>query len=81
MSFAITLTKRNEEKIMTILNVPGMHCENCVNRINKALTEADLTFEVSLENRTVSIDGCDHCVATAIEELDDLGFEATKAEA
>ena len=64
---------------MTILNVPDMHCEKCVERITKALTAADLKFEVSLEKKTVTIDGCEHCVKTAIEELDDLGFEATEA--
>lgn len=61
---------------MTVLKVEDMHCGKCVERITKALTEADLKFEVSLEDKTVSIDGCEHCVKTAIEELDDLGFEA-----
>lgn len=61
---------------MTVLKVDDMHCGKCVERITKALTEADLKFEVSLEDKTVSIDGCEHCVKTAIEELDDLGFEA-----
>ncbi|MSS63142.1 heavy-metal-associated domain-containing protein [Velocimicrobium porci] len=64
---------------MTTLNVPDMHCEKCVERITKALTAADLKFDVSLESKTVTIDGCEHCVKTAIEELDDLGFEATEA--
>lgn len=66
---------------MTTLKVPEMHCEKCVERITKALTAADLKFQVSLENKTVSIDGCEHCVKTAIEELDDLGFSAEEAEA
>lgn len=64
---------------MTTLNVPDMHCEKCVERITKALKAADLKFEVSLENKTVTIDGCEHCVKTAIEELDDLGFDAEEA--
>lgn len=62
--------------MMTVLKAEDMHCEKCVERINKALKEADITHEVNLEQKTVTIDGCDHCVKTAIEVLDDLGFEA-----
>ena len=61
---------------MKVLKVADMHCEKCVERITKALTEDDLVFKVSLEDKTVAIDGCKHCVKTAIETLDDLGFEA-----
>lgn len=63
---------------MRVLKVEEMHCGKCVERISKALTDAGLKFEVSLENKTVSIDGCDHCVKTAVSELDDLGFSATE---
>lgn len=63
---------------MRTLKVEDMHCNACVERITKALTNAELKFEVSLEDKTVKIDGCDHCVKTAIEELDDLGFEAVE---
>ncbi len=65
---------------MTILKAEDMHCEKCVERINKALTEADITHEVNLKEKTVAIDGCEHCVKTAIEVLDDLGFEAVVVE-
>ena len=51
-----------------------MMCENCVRRITEALTKADLKFEVSLEKKTVEIDGCENCVKTALGELEDLGF-------
>ena len=64
---------------MTKLSVPDMHCEKCVERINKALTAQGLKFEVSLQDKTVTIDGCDGCVAKATAALDDLGFTATKA--
>ena len=63
---------------MRVLKVEDMHCNACVERITKALTNAELKFEVSLENKTVLIDGCDHCVKTAVEELDDLGFTAVE---
>lgn len=60
---------------MTILKAEDMHCGKCVERITKALQEADITHQVNLEEKTVTIDGCEHCVKTAIEVLDDLGFE------
>ena len=59
---------------MTAIKVPDMMCENCVKRITRALTEAELNFQVSLADKTVTIDGCEHCLKTAMEELEDLGF-------
>jgi len=46
---------------MTTIKVPEMMCQNCVRRITDALTAAGLTFSVSLESKTVTIDGCAHC--------------------
>ena len=51
---------------MTTISVPDMMCENCVKRITTALTAANLTFQVSLQDKTVTIDGCEHCVKTAL---------------
>jgi len=59
---------------MKTISVPDMMCENCVRRITDALTRANLKFQVSLEKKTVEIDGCDNCVKTAVGELEDLGF-------
>ena len=59
---------------MKTILVPDMMCENCVRRITDALTKANLKFQVSLEKKTVEIDGCDNCVKTAVGELEDLGF-------
>ena len=59
---------------MTTISVPDMMCENCVKRITNALTEADLKFEVSLADKTVTVDGNDSSVQTAVSELEDLGF-------
>ncbi|MBU5626947.1 heavy-metal-associated domain-containing protein [Oscillibacter sp. MSJ-2] len=59
---------------MKVINVPDMMCENCVSRITKALTDADLKFTVSLADKTVTIDGCAQCLQTALGELEDLGF-------
>lgn len=61
---------------MTTLKVEEMHCGMCVSRISNALTEAGITFEVSLEEKTVSVDSTK--VAVAIDELDDLGFDAVQ---
>lgn len=61
---------------MAVLKVEEMHCEKCVERINKALSAAELDFSVSLADKTVTVNGCEHCVKTAISELDDLGFTA-----
>ena len=59
---------------MKIISVPDMMCENCVKRITNALNEAELKFNVSLADKTVTIDGCEHCLKTAMDELEDLGF-------
>lgn len=59
---------------MTTIQVPDMHCEKCVERITKLLTEDGLAFTVSLTDKSVTVDGCDHCVKTAVEDLEDLGF-------
>lgn len=63
---------------MAILYVEDMHCDACVARINKALDAVEIKHIVSLEDKTVTIEGCEHCVATAISELDDLGFDAVE---
>lgn len=61
---------------MAILKVPEMHCEKCVERIENALNEGGLKFSVSLSEQTVTVDGCDSCVKSAVSLLDDLGFSA-----
>ena len=59
---------------MRTINVPDMMCENCVKRITNALNEVELKFSVNLAEKTVTVDGCEHCLKTAMEELEDLGF-------
>ena len=61
---------------MIKLSVPDMHCEKCVERINKALNAQGLKFEVSLSDKTVTIDGCEGCAQKAVTALDALGFSA-----
>ncbi|MEG0036228.1 MAG: heavy-metal-associated domain-containing protein, partial [Oscillospiraceae bacterium] len=45
---------------MTVLSVPSMRCKNCVARITKALSEAKLDYSVSLDDKTVTINGDDN---------------------
>lgn len=59
---------------MTTISVPDMMCENCVKRSPMPSMRQNLTFSVSLADKTVSIDGCENCVKTAMGELEDLGF-------
>ena len=61
---------------MSILKVKEMSCNHCVERISKALDATGIKYEISLENKTVSIDGTANCVSRAMEELEDLGFSA-----
>lgn len=63
---------------MKVLNVPDMQCQNCVKKIDEALTKADLKHEINLENKTVSIDGCDNCLAKAYDIVKELGFTPGK---
>ncbi len=60
------------------ISVPDMHCNKCVERIEKSLSQTGVKFEVSLESKTVTVDGCDHCLKTALTELEDLGFTPEK---
>ncbi len=65
---------------MRVLNVPGIHCEKCGERIEKALQQSKIkNFEVNVTNKTVSVCDCDKCETIARKILDDLGFEVKGA--
>ena len=59
---------------MKILNVPDMHCGHCVRRITDALNQNGIEFEVSLENKTVSVANDSTVIEKTLFVLDDLGF-------
>ena len=59
-----------------VLKVEGMHCPKCVERISKVLAAADIKCKVDLATKTVEVAEAD--AEKAIEELDDIGFEAVK---
>ena len=58
------------------LKVEGMHCPKCVERISKALAAANIECKVDLATKTVEVDESN--ADKAIEELDDIGFDAVK---
>lgn len=59
---------------MITLRIPDMHCENCVKRITGALTAAKLSFEVSLPDRAVEIEGSEASAAAAKAAIAALGY-------
>lgn len=63
---------------MTTLNIKEMSCNHCVQRIGALLDELGIKHTISLETKTVTIDGSEDVVAKAISELDDIGFTASK---
>ena len=60
------------DPVAGLVEVPCVK-RNVIGAVN-ALTAAELKFSVSLDTKTVTIDGCDNCVKTAVSELEDLGF-------
>lgn len=54
--------------------VPDMHCEHCVKRIDNALKETGINYTINLDSQTVTVDGCEKCLSTALNEIYDLGF-------
>ena len=60
---------------MAVINVPGMHCVKCVERITKALENEGIKAAVSLENKTVTVNDTD--ARSAAEAIDDIGFECS----
>ena len=60
------------------ISVPDMHCGHCVARIDNALNEVAIKHEIDLSQKTVTIDGCEHCRKTALTEIEDLGFTPEK---
>lgn len=61
---------------MMKLKVADMHCEKCVERIDNVLREAGVAHQVNLAEQMVEVE--ESKVELAIEELDDIGFEAVK---
>ena len=60
----------------TTYRVSGMTCEGCVNAVTNAIkgVAPGATVEVSLEDKSVTIEGFDDAAAIA-RAVDDAGFE------
>lgn len=63
---------------MTVLNIKEMKCNHCVERIHNLLEELQVTHTIDLESKTVTITD-DAMVNKVIDELDDIGFTASRA--
>ncbi len=61
---------------MITLFAKDIQCNHCTMRINKALKEANIKANVSLENKTIEVE--DKYKEKTLEILDDLGFPALK---
>ncbi len=59
---------------MTTFKVQDMKCAKCAARISKALDAAGVKYEVSLDDKTVTIDGCENCAATAKKAIEEAGY-------
>lgn len=62
---------------MVVLKVEDMSCNHCVERIHNVLEEAKIKHSIELETKTVTVEN-DTEVEKAIEEMDDIGFDAVK---
>ena len=63
---------------MAVLNIKEMKCNHCVDRIHGLLEELGIEHSIQLDNKTVTVND-DAAVNQVIDELDDIGFTATRA--
>lgn len=61
-----------------IINIEGMHCEGCVNRIEKILNSNDeiKKAKVDLSSKTAEIEYNNLTEEAIIEMIENAGFEA-----
>lgn len=60
------------------LNIEGMHCEGCVNRVNNVVSKIKgiETFSVSLEDKKITlILKSDDVINNVKEKIENLGFK------
>ena len=64
------------------LDIRGMHCEKCVNRVTEALLGAEgvTGASVSLEDNAATVEGHGFEHAALIAAVEAAGFEASVAE-
>lgn len=57
-----------------ILMVTDMACANCAKKIEKALSETRVDFEINLEQKAVIVHGDADMIAVAKKTISDIGF-------
>lgn len=57
-----------------IIMIKDMNCEHCVARISKALEDAGIEFEISLENKSVSVEKNGDIVTRAKKAISEAGY-------
>ncbi|NBK97013.1 MAG: copper chaperone [Erysipelotrichia bacterium] len=57
-----------------IIMIKDMNCEHCVARISKALEEVNVEHEISLENKSVSVEKNGDIVAKAKRAITEAGY-------
>ena len=63
------------------LNIEGMKCEGCVNRIKNALStiKGIQYYEISLENKKLTLEvKKEKIIEEVIQKVEGLGFKVTK---
>lgn len=63
------------------LNIEGIECEGCINRIKNVLSKVKgiIFYEITLENKTLIMEVKEEkIVHEVIEKLENLGFKISK---
>lgn len=58
----------------SIIMVSDMNCANCAKKIETALTDTRVKFEINLADKIVVVDGDGDMVAVAKKVINDIGF-------
>ena len=57
-----------------IIMVSDMNCANCAKKIQNALEDTRVKFEIKLADKIVVVDGDSDMVAVAKKVINDIGF-------
>ncbi len=63
---------------MKVINVEGMHCDNCAKRIKKALSSLDNDVTVNLSKREVILNSDSVSNKDIKSCIEDLGYDVKK---
>ena len=58
----------------SIIMVSDMNCANCAKKIQNALEDTRVKFEIKLADKIVVVDGDSDMVAVAKKVINDIGF-------